>query len=264
MLEVRKWKSAREHIFHNTNLLEVQTSKSGALSKWEILPLNLFFVPLLQRKKRKPFSNTSIISRVLWYACFSPLWDRLLRTVTLYSNTRGPIFLLISRYGQSIANKVSMELMLHYCISCVSDIQWVIDSLLLWDPMWEYRVFMVNVKGVKYRKQEFKDEPTEDIPKYPMDSSLLLESDDTVWKRRAVFGLREVSGTDFLPHLLSFLPPQPLSSLQYHFSWFFFNNLTSDCLLRCDFSTLLPVLIFLTLPFILPSFFPLHFSFTWR
>lgn len=125
--------------------------------------------PTYSKEKRKTQPSRTFYQHQHYFSCpmiclFFPLWDWLVCTVTLYRNTRGPIFLLISRYGQSIANKVSMELMLRYCISCVSDIQWVIDSLLLVDPMWEYRVFMVNVKGVKYRKQEFEHDPTEDIP----------------------------------------------------------------------------------------------------
>lgn len=65
------------------------------------------------------------------------------------------------------------------------------------------------------------------------------------------------------PSLLS-PTTNPLFSSVSLFLMIFFSNFTSNSPLRSDFSTLLPVLILLTRPFIFPSVFPLHFSFTWR
>lgn len=50
---------------------------------------------LFKEKKKinlaKPFSKTVFF--IMPYQCrFFPLWDQLLCTVTLYKNTRGPIF----------------------------------------------------------------------------------------------------------------------------------------------------------------------------
>lgn len=92
-----------------------------------------------------------------------PRWDQLVCTVTLYRNTTAPIFSPMSRYGKSIPNKVSIELKLHYHISCLPHIQLVIDSLLLGDTTQEHWVIMVTVRAVRYGKLKFKHYPTVDV-----------------------------------------------------------------------------------------------------
>lgn len=135
-------------------------SKCMTLQSLNTMKTKACFMSPLVKENRFPILHS--FSGLMICLLFSR-WDQLICTVTLYRNTTAPIFSPMSRYGKSIPNKVSIELKLHYHISCLPHMQLDIDNLLLGDTTQEHWVIMVTVRAVRYRKLKFKHYPTVDV-----------------------------------------------------------------------------------------------------